>query len=281
MPEETVVDGAQGGDGVPAVVTPPVPVAATPPSAPAGEKTMMVPHSAMKRIKEEEFSKGREAALEQLAKDAGYESHADFVSALARLKAVPAQTPAPVTAATPTKPQHKPDDSEFSPPEAGEPSKAELRALNAAQRNLEKALNERNRYATNATEYRKQLEDARAELDAVRAEMHLRTVAAHAGVQDVDYAITLLTREVERLTPEEAEKFDERAFFNGLRSSKPLLFGEEVRPANTGIVPGGAPKPPAPGKVASTNAGNGKVDARQMNPKEYADLLRARGISAH
>lgn len=142
-------------------------------------------------------------------------------------------------------------------------------------------MNERNRYAQSASEYRKQLEQARAEADAIRAEMHLRTVAAGVGVQDIDYAIMLLTREVEKLTPEDAEKFDERGFFEGLRKSKPLLFGEAVVPATTGTGTGGAPTPPKPNTVASQTAANGKVDARKMNPQQYAELLRARGINPH
>lgn len=245
-------------------------------------KNVVIPTSAMKRIKEEEYAKGRQSALEQIAKDAGYESHADFVAALARLRSAPTQ-PSPRQPAAPNAGEDDPSPEEVATQTAAQvsQSRAELRAQAAVQRQLEKTMNERNRYAQSASEYRKQLEQARAEADAIRAEMHLRTVAAGVGVQDVDYAIMLLTREVEKLTPEEAEKFDERGFFEGLRKSKPLLFGEAVVPATTGTGTGGAPTPPKPSTVASQNAANGKVDARKMNPQQYADLLRARGINPH
>ena len=248
------------------------------PQAPSGEKTMVIPHNAMSRIKQEEFNRGREAAANQLAKEAGYESHADFVAALARLRQ-PAQ-PQQQAARQPQQvtPEETPED--LAAAQANHvATRAAGRQEMAVQRNLEKALNERNRYATQAAELRRAAEAARAEVDAVRAEMHLRTVAAGVGVQDIDYAITLLTREVERLTPEEAEKFDERAFFDKLRQSKPLLFGEAVQPANTGIGGGNAPRPPAPNQVASPAAG--RTDARRMDNKQYQELLRSRGINPH
>ncbi len=286
MPEnETVISDGGNDQQVNAGTAPAAPqqMQQTPPSpqAPAGEKTMVIPHNAMSRIKQEEFNRGREAAANQLAKEAGYESHADFVAALARLRNQPAQQPQQQAARQPQQPA--------SPEEAPEDlasaqanhvaNRAAGRQEMAIQRNLEKALNERNRYANQAAELRKAAEAARAEVDAVRAEMHLRTVAAGVGVQDIDYAITLLTREVERLTPEEAEQFDERAFFDKLRQSKPLLFGEAVQPANTGIGGGNAPRPPAPNQVASPAAG--RTDARKMDNKQYQELLRSRGINPH
>ena len=239
---------------------------------------MVIPHAAMKREKDEAFAKGRQAGLDQLAKDAGYENHADLVSALSRLRQ---PAPAPVTVAPPAPfADDAPDDVATT-----QANQVATRAANrqemATQRNLEKALNERNRYAQSASEYRKQLDAARSETDAVRAEMHLRTIAAGVGVQDIDYSIMLLTREVEQLTPEQAAQFDERVFFEGLRKTKPLLFGETVQPATTGVGGGGAPRPPQPGQVASQSATNGKIDARKMDPKAYQELLRARGISSH
>ncbi len=279
---EAVVPGADATQ----VATPPAPAAAAaavPPGPPA-EKTMMIPTSAMKRVKEEEYAKGRQAALDQLAKDAGYESNADLVSALAQLRTKPAAaTPAPAARAAvqpAVTPEETPED--LAATQAGQvATRGQQRAEMALQRNLEKALNERNKYANSASEYKKELEAARAEVDAIRAEMHLRTIAAGVGVQDVDYSIMLLTREVEKLTPEQAAQFDERAFFEGLRKTKPLLFGETVQPATTGVGGGGAPKPPQPGAAVSQQAQNGRVDARKMDPKAYQDLLRARGINGH
>jgi hypothetical protein len=282
MPDETTTaDGAEMGSEAhaPQATTAPVQAASqqTSPAVPPDLKTMVIPTGAMKRIKEEEFGKGKQAALEQLARDAGYESHTDFISALARLKNGPAAA-APVPPAAKANTEEATDD--VAAAQAGHAvTRAQSRQEMAIQRNLEKALNERNKYANIASEARKQAEAAKAETDALRAEMQLRTVAAGVGVQDVDYAITLLTRAVEKMTPEQAEKFDERAFFEGLRQSKPLLFGEAVQPATTGVGGGGAPKPPSPGQVASQAAAQGKVDARKMTPQQFQELIRARNIN--
>ncbi len=285
MPDEMDTNPNPGATAPPPDAPPAAP--AQPPvqqfTPPSNEgKNVVIPTSAMKRIKEEEYAKGKQSALEQIARDAGYETHADFVAALARLRSAPPQ-PTPRQPATPNVNEGEPSPEEVASQAAAQvtQTRAEARAQAAIQRQLEKTMNERNRYAQSASEYRKQLEQARAEADAIRAEMHLRTVAAGVGVQDIDYAIMLLTREVEKLTPEDAEKFDERGFFEGLRKSKPLLFGEAVVPATTGTGTGGAPTPPKPNTVASQTAANGKVDARKMNPQQYAELLRARGINPH
>lgn len=287
MPDEVVVPEAGAAPAADAtqVAAPPAPAAqvAAPPGPPA-EKTMMIPTSAMKRVKEEEFAKGRQAALDQLARDAGYESNADLVSALAKLKQAPPAAPAaaPRAQVPPAAAAEGDGTDEVAQAQANAvATRSQNRQEMALQRNLEKALNERNKYANSASEYRKELEAARAEVDAIRAEMHLRTIAAGVGVQDVDYSIMLLTREVEKLTPEQAAQFDERAFFEGLRKTKPLLFGETVQPATTGVGGGAAPKPPQPGAAVSQQAQSGRVDARKMDPKAYQELLRARGINGH
>jgi hypothetical protein len=282
MPEETIAPPeapmSTGPTGTPAPAQQQAAPQQTPaPQAPQpqGEKTMVIPHAAMARIKGEEFAKGQQAALDRLAQDSGYESHTDLVSALARLKsAVPAAAPAAQQRAPAAQPQGDDD-----PAAALAESKAAQREEGKYQRQIEKVINERNRFATQASEWRQQAEEARAEADATRAEMHLRTLAAGVGVQDIDYAITLFSREVERLTPQQAEQFDERAFFTGLRAKMPLLFGETVQPATTGTGTGGAPTPPKPQQVVQQNGQNGRVNARNMSPQEYQALLRSRGLS--
>jgi hypothetical protein len=246
---------------------------------------MQIPHSAIGKIKDEAFNKGKLSALDELAKRAGYESPDEFAQAIANLKTLQAQqaqaqqrTQQPQAQPQQVQdPNANPDDVAAAQANAVAQRSAARQDM-AVQRNLEKALNERNRYAQSASEYRKQLENARAEVDAVRAEMHLRTVAAATGVQDIDYAITLLTREVEKLTPEQAEQFDERAYFSGLRAKVPYIFGETVQPATTGVGGGGTPRPQSPGAQAQQQAQNGRIDARKMDPKQYQDLLRSRGL---
>lgn len=281
-PEETVdavtaPDPAVGEGAVP-VATTPAPVVAPPQQG--DNKTMVIPHSAMKRIREEEREAGKQAALDALAKDAGYASHAEFVSALARLKTTSAPAAAPAPAApTPTQQATGQEDDGSLTPDQVAKMKDSRREQGRYERQLEKMLGERNRYAQSASEWQRKAREAQAEVDAVRAEMQLRTIAAGVGVQDIDYAITLFSREVEKLTPEQAQSFDEKAYFEGLRKNKPLLFGETVQPATTGTGVGGAPTPPKPSQVAAQNGANGRVDARKMSPAEYQAHLRKMGIS--
>lgn len=58
-------------------------------------KNVVVPTSAMKRIKDEEYQRGKQAALEELAQSTGFESHADMVAAMARLRTAECCTPRP------------------------------------------------------------------------------------------------------------------------------------------------------------------------------------------
>jgi len=241
------------------------------------DKTMVIPHSAMKRIREEEREHGKVAALDQLAKDAGYASHADFVSALARLKSQAAPAPEQYQQQE-QQPQQQDEDGSVTPDQVAKMKDAR-REQGRYERQLEKTLGERNRYAQSATEWQRKAREAQAETDAVRAEMQLRTIAASVGVQDIDYAITLFAREVEKLTPEQAQTFDERSYFDQLRKSKPLLFGEAVMPATTGSGTGNAPTPPKPNQVVAQNGANGRIDARKMSPQEYQAHLRKMGIS--
>lgn len=274
-PDPVAPLGTQPG-GTPAPVDPPAdpPPAATTPQR-SESKTVVVPTQAMKRIKEEEYTRGKQAALDELSSGAGFGSSQELVAALQKLKGQPA--PAAQTAPVAQPPQTDPNEDPAAVLASG---KEDRREAGKFQRQLEKVLNERNKFAQSATQWQSKAKEAQAEVDAVRAEMHLRTIASGCGVQDIDYAITLFSREVDRLTPEQAQTFDEKAYFESLRKSKPLLFGEAVVPANTGTTPGG-PRAPAPGAVAAKNGVDGKVDARKLTPQQYSAELAKRGINPH
>lgn len=268
----------QPGNQPPA--NPPAPNNAAPPAGGGGgappnpDKTVVVPTSAFKRIKEEEYQRGQQEALDAIAREAGYGSHTELAKALASLKNPPApQTPAAPPAPNRTDPNTDPDPEELAE------ARQQRRAEGKFQRQLENTLNERNKYANDAKRYREEAEAKAAEVDAIRAEMHLRTIAARVGIQDIDYAIHLFSQDVERLTPEEAEKFDEKAYFESKRKSHPYLFGEQVVPATTGPGVGGAPTSPSPTTVTRTNGAAGKVDAMGMSAKEFQAELRKRGLS--
>jgi hypothetical protein len=245
----------------------------------AEPRNVTVPTDAMRRIKEEQYQKGQQAALDALARQAGYSNNEELVAALRAARGQGQQAQVQQRQAAPQYQQQEQQPQEEDPAQDLAQAKASRREEGKFQRQMEKVLTERNKYAQTAQAWQKKAQEAQAEADAVRAEMHLRTIAASAGVQDIDYAITLFSREVERLTPEEAATFDEKVYFDGLRKTKPLLFGEAVLPATTGTGMGGAPMPPKPGAVAAQNAQNGRVDARKLDPRAYAAELAKRGIN--
>ena len=115
--------------------------------------------------------------------------------------------------------------------------------------------------------------------------MSLREELYRAGVHDVDYALRLLTRQLEGKSEEEIGAFDRDAFYKGLRTEKPYLFGETVAPATTGTngsTPDGfAPAVPAPGGAAVEQAQRDQFDARKAKPNEIVDRLRALGLNPH
>jgi hypothetical protein len=98
------------------------------------------------------------------------------------------------------------------------------------------------------------------------------------GVTDVDFGTYLLDQYVSGKSPEELEKFDEKKWFEELRTSRPYLFGEVVRPATTGTGPGNPPAP-RPSAALSTAATANGVDVKKMNPVQFRDYLAKKGLS--
>lgn len=245
-------------------------------------KVAMIPHAQFARVKQEEFNKGKAAALDEIARAAGYESNADLVTALGRLKSLPAQPADSDEAPAPAKPVAK-----ASPQASGEESltaeqvaamRAEKREITRYEKMNEKLVGERNRYAQQAVTFKGQVETLQSQISDLESERELMRTGFEEGLKDVDYAIRLLQQHVARLPPEHVAKFDERAYFKGLRKTHPYLFGETVQPVTTGAGPGGAPPAPKPGQVAAANGANGAVDTRAMSPQQFQEHLRKRGI---
>ncbi len=118
----------------------------------------------------------------------------------------------------------------------------------------------------------------RRERDALEAEMVVREAAARSGLHDIDYAMRLLTRHLNGKPEEELKKFNEVEYFESLRGDHPHLFGEARKPATTGNG-ANAPGAPNPGAAQQGVAQGGQVDVRKMDPKQYQDHLRARGLN--
>lgn len=272
MPEEinTPSPTDDGGGGEP---TTPAPQHQQGPPPGQPPKVVSMPTHAIGKLKDEAFAKGQQAAIAAFAQQAGYTSPEELAQALGALKQKP--TPPPAARQPPA-----PDDEPGLTPKELAESKDARRMEARYQRQLEGVTAERNKFQQQLQKLDTQAKASKEEAEALRAEMYLRTMAAQKGVQDIDYAITLFSRRVENLTPEEAEKFDESAFFEELRKSKPLLFGETVVAANTGTSPGQTPgSPPKPAAVAAAAANGAKPDIRKMNPQEFAAELRKRGIN--
>ena len=118
--------------------------------------------------------------------------------------------------------------------------------------------------------------------DALQAQMELQRVAMLAGVTDVDYALRLAWREMDGKSMEELAKFDESAFFEGLRKSKPYIFGEIEVPATTGTAGNGSsevPEPPSSDEVTTQGANGQQFDAKNATQEEVDAQLRQLGIS--
>ncbi len=118
----------------------------------------------------------------------------------------------------------------------------------------------------------------RRQLDMKDTEIQLRETAMRAGVQDVDYAIRLMTRSLKGKTEAEIAEFNEEEYFTKLKTSKPYLFNEVHVPANTGN--GNVETPPAPkaDEVQQAVAGNSGFDAMKATKKEIDDRLNALGV---
>jgi hypothetical protein len=265
------------------------PIGATAPAAPAQEaaapvapqapaqpnsKVISVPTHAMARIKQEEFDKGKEEALASFAKTSGFESPQAMAEFLQGLRA---QKTTPPVAAQP-KVEPKPVVEEEAPLDPAA-LRAEKREAAVYARNLEKAMNERNRYAQEAQKWKQEATQRQEALDMKEAEMSLRETAMTCGAKDVDYCLRLLSRELEKMEPDAIAQFDERQFFSSLRQERPYLFGETVQPATTGNANAAAPGSPKPAAAAAAATAATKKNARDMTPQEYKAHLARMGLN--
>jgi hypothetical protein len=231
---------------------------------------VQVPQSAFKKLKDDALERGRkkaQAEFEERVKAAGFSSFDDL------LKAVPSKTTAKKQEVS-----FDEDDVDDVPVQvSAEPPKKTGNA--AVDRERERLYREKLKLQAKLEREALRRRELQRELDAREAEMGLRQSAALAGVRDIDYAITLLERHISGKDESALADFDERAYFNQLRSSHPYLFGETVVAATTGNAAAAAPKAPAPNAVTQQTVSAQSVDARKMNREEYTALLRSRGLS--
>jgi hypothetical protein len=238
--------------------------------------TVNIPSSAFKRIKEQARERGRtegasmaQDALDTAAKAAGFTSVEDAFAALAALKTQPAPAaPAPVQSHSPVA-----NAGEAQP---AAPSNAERAQLEAMQREWEAKIAAYQRDIAAAQARASELEEA---LTAKDAEIAIRDTLAKAGILDTDYAATLLARELASMDDEELASFSDANWVEQQRKDRPYLFGQGQPkvPATTGLSESSGA--PSPEQVAQATAGAGQFDARTAKPQEFAERLRALGLS--
>jgi hypothetical protein len=237
-------------------------------------KVQVLTQGAYKRIKDEAREKGKKEALAELdaeAKTHGFSSYKEMLAAAAK-------------SARGGNPNNggrggRGNDDEPRDPPRRDPDpnndRESRRARDRQQRQAEEARIATQRAQRRAQEEASRRRELQRQLDEKDAEMVLRQTAVSVGVKDVDYAIHLLRSSMKGKSESELAQFDEGKFFEALRNDRPYLFGEVVKPANTGT--GGSAPPPAP--KPAPGGGNGKPDVKNMKPQEFNDYLRSKGLS--
>jgi hypothetical protein len=119
-------------------------------------------------------------------------------------------------------------------------------------------------------------------MEAMEVDQELREVAISTGVKDVDYAMSLLQRELAAQTDEQLTTFDDKAYFNQLRETHGYLFGEKQELATTGNPQGY--EPAAAPSVRQTQAQTANAarpaNANQMPLNALQARLKELGLTA-
>lgn len=270
-------NGSPNGNGLPPQAT-----------TVGGGKNVVMPTHVLGKLKSEARDRGKREALAEMesqAKGAGFASMQDMFSTVAALKQGGAARNGQqgrqsgqsghdrTVEAAAEQPHREPNDR---PNDRGRGGGSKEQRRYEVQLDRERKAREAERRARISESRARKAADART--DALEAEMALREQAIMVGVRDVDYAVTLLQRSIEGKTAEELKGFDEAKFFGELREKQPYLFGEVVRPVNSGTG-GRAPATPKPGEVAANAAADAQIDARKMNSKQFDEHMAKRGLS--
>jgi hypothetical protein len=249
----------------------PAPVVSTPVKESKAEEEHRLSTSAFRALKAKSEEKGRNKAMEDINKtvqEAGYSSLKEALADLRQIKQQSAvQTQAP-QAAAPTQP---------AAPEAKNNSfaEAELRKAQKEQTRLAQALDAEKQRAQQAE---KQFKASQKKIEAMQIDQDLRETAIKANVKDVDYAMTLLQRELASKSDDELRTFDESAYFAGLRGTHGHLFGERAEPATTSRV--ADPTHPNVTQTQKQTANQvGKGDGMKMPDQDYRTRIKELGLA--
>jgi hypothetical protein len=293
MGTQETENAATSTNGTNGAVAPSAP-AADPPQAGAvgGGKNIVMPSAALKALKAAERARGEKSAraeLDALAKQSGFDSVQDMFASVAELRKKSAARPEPKAEPRPI------DDDRAQRSQGGKAMSQKgngngnsnghgnnghsFKEQQRAQRQIEQ---ERQRVEAER-KARIRAERQRREADRARQDgevrQSIREAVIKAGVSDVDYGAFLLEQHVMGKPPEEIEKFDEGKWFEDLRSQRPYLFGEVVKPATTGPGPGSPPAPQPRAAIGEGTANGQGADVRKMNSIQFREHLAKRGLS--
>lgn len=245
-----------------------------------GGKVLPMAQTSIDKLKRDAAERGKRAAqaeIEQRMKSLGYGSVDELIKAAERAKKSQHQ---PKVTQQNGKPKERTSQVQTQQPQNGGTRRADRRERESQER-LERERRERIRAQRRAQQ---------AERDTWAAEAHgqLSRLAIKQGIKDEDYAITLLTRELNQkqatMAPADYDKyqreFDEAKYFEGLKKTHPHLFQETVALATTGTTTDDKAAPP-PGTVQVTDAQTKGVrkGLPKMTKEEYNAELRRRGLT--
>lgn len=238
------------------------------------------------KAEEKGKKEGRREAMDEVlkaAQAAGFTSLDEAFRALAKQNQTPQAAQQVVQPTAPIAPPPAPVPPVPAAPQAAAPAVDPNKGVLEAE--LRKAQRERERLATAYEAERKKAETAArkqkamaAKISAMEVDQELREAAIKEGVRDVDYAVTLLQRDLANKTDAELQAFDEAAYFRGLRTTHGHLYGERVENATTTRAVGTEPaKPPSPGQIQRQSA-NPEVDAMKIKREDFHARLQAMGL---
>jgi len=246
-----------------------------------GEQKHELSTSAFKALKAKAEEKGRRSAMDDVTKAltaAGFSSLEEAFAAIKKASVVVAQQ-APVAAPAPVYVAPAVQAAPPADPVKNTFMEAELRKATRERDRMAQELSAERTRAEQESKRRKQMVK---KMEAMEVDQELREAAVSTGVQDVDYAMTLLQRELATKTDEQLAVFDDRAYFQNLRGSHGYLFGEKQELAHTGNAAGMEPAaPPSARQTQSQVVNNAKPkDALKMPLNELQVRLKELGLTS-
>lgn len=230
-----------------------------------------MPSSAIRDIKARERERAQakfRKEQDEQAKALGYKSHEDMMAKLQARGRNP----------KPTAPKERRPDADSE--DGSEPTSGGSRQERRLMRRIEELTEQLKRSNKERAHAEKKARRLEQDLASKHAESELKLTAVRAGVQDVDYAISLLQRKLQGRSARELESFDEDKFFREeLRKTHPYLYGVVEQEATTGADENVIADAPPPGEKPAAPKGNGHAkDARELTPDQYHGRLKELGL---